>query len=173
MTGYMDELSERNETVDGKLFAEIGSNDSRALVSENPTEIEGKMYRMVVTQEGVMAIESPNKNARGPNQLKDAIRERINDAANGRNFGAGGLSRNPAFDSTSLEISGITRITVGQGRSMSHNDVFNDVRLIDEPSPEMVATMVVSNKSRFQELAEEKKQRIANRESSAEELEQF
>ena len=156
MRGHMGVLTERNRSVDGQLLADIGVGESRALIAETPV-IEGTdSYSMVVTEDGIMAIQASGKNSKGINRLGDNIRN-VMDGRYGTSPG-GGYERRQGSNTANLTIpgGGAYSLHVEETGSTTDMDDFRDIKLIVSPSEELVTKMTQKARDRFTQLSQEK-----------------
>lgn len=165
MKRHIEELSKRNEFVDSKLLADVGVEDSRALIFADPLESGDSSYRMVVTKDGIMAIQvtnEPGKN-KGKNQLEENIRYSIDDSKQLYNRYEG-YDGNIGSNNPVLRIPGAGPFTIIIGRSGSRSDLedYSNVKLITNPPEELVNGMIQTGRKRFIELTTEK---LANTQS--------
>lgn len=173
MRGHIGQLSERNKAVGGKLFADIGKDRSRVLISETPVVEGTDSYRMAVTEDGIMAIQvsRANKKHFTKDVLEQEIREAIDRVSNQRflesNKG-GGYYRNTGSNSPQIQFP--EGLLIWQNRSVRLDSYSSDIKLLTSPSEELVSKMVQTARDRFQLLSAEKIATATRKQAVAESL---
>jgi hypothetical protein len=169
MKEHINHLSKRNKSVDGQLFVDIGEGSSRTLISETPLTEGRDSYRMVVVEDGIMAIKSSEvgKRSDGKNYFNNDMKNMVDSP--GRNQFAKGYEKRLGSHTPQIHLDGSS---IGQSGNyyFGVDQTYKDVSLLINPSQELVSKMIQTSRDRFQQLSAEKATASAQKVAAAEGL---
>lgn len=153
MGKHIQELRERNNSVGGRLCAEVGSGETKALIFTTPVRLpqDSSTYQMVVTMDGIKAIAISPDNREATEELQKAMADQIDISSKWGSQKDGGYESRPGSQKPVLKIG---CLIISQDGAINYLDDLRQLRmaLVGEPAPLVVTTLIEAERNTFQKL---------------------